>query len=118
MKTNCPHCGAPLHETKKRAYQCGTWENAEGVEYQTAPCKIAEEAKKQAAHWASVAEEADRQRAVALSWKDKAEAEAKKDREFAQHWHIRLEEETKKLQEFYLKRIREALQLEGMETGR
>lgn len=112
MKTTCPHCGAPLHESKKRAYQCGTWENSEGTEYRTVPCKMSETRWKDAKHWASVAEEADRQRAVALSWKDQAEAEAKKDREFAQHWHIRLQEETDKLRAEYLQKVKTALGIE------
>lgn len=112
MKTNCPHCGSPLHETKKRTYQCGTWENAEGVEYQTTPCKIAEEARKQAVYWAQVAENADGARQLAEVAKEKAEEEARKDREFAKECRIRLKEETEKLRTFYLQRIREALQLE------
>lgn len=117
MKANCPHCGAPLHGSKKRTYQCGTWENAGGEEYRTVPCKIAEEAKKQATYWAQVAENADGARQLAEAAKEQAEAEARKDREFAQHWHIRLEEEKKKLQDFYLGRIREALQLTDAETS-
>lgn len=112
MKATCPHCGASLHESKKRAYQCGTWENSEGTEYRTVPCKMSETRWKDAKHWASVAEEADRQRAVALSQKEQSEAEAKKDREFAQYWHIRLQEETDKLRAEYLQKVKSALGIE------
>ena len=91
MKASCPYCGAEKHESKARAYKCGTCRSGSGSEYRTESCRITEAA-------VNAMNEAISQRDFAISEKDSAihdkvmaEIDAKRDREFANEYHEQLE---------------------------
>ena len=91
MESTCPYCGAEKHETKPRAYKCGTCRSGSGSEYRTESCKLTELAVSAMRLAIEQRDHAIYEKDLAVHDKIMAEIDAKRDREFANEYHERLD---------------------------